>query len=103
MPGDTRRTKELKRASVDRSQEIHEDIRSRPGKANPVILPTEYTKLRKRRVNGVLCYLMGTSALSVGAVIIAPNQMVEATVLAVLAGSFGFAKFLIDGGRKKKK
>jgi len=31
-----------------------------------------------------------------------PNKIVEGTVLAVLAGSFGYAKFLIDSGRKRK-
>lgn len=102
MPGDTRRSKQLKRASAGDSQELREYIRSNPGKANPVILPTEYTKVRKRRVNGVLCYLMGTSTLSVGAVIIAPNQIVEGTVLAVMAGSFAFARFLIAGRRRRK-
>lgn len=102
MPGDTGRTKQLKRTPVGDSQEIREYIYSNPGKANPVILPTEYTKVRRKRVNGVLCYLMGTSTLAVGAVMIAPNQIVEGTVLAVLAGSFGFAKFLIGRGRKSK-
>jgi hypothetical protein len=102
VPGDTGRTKQLKRAPGSDSQAIHEYERSNPGKANPVILATEYTKVRKKRVNGVLCYLMGTSTLAVGAVIIAPNQIVEGTVLAMLAGSFGFAKFLIGRGRKSK-
>ena len=102
MPGDTGPVKQQGQ-TVRVREEISECMDSAPGKPVPVVTDTGETKDRKQRVSWVLYYTMGTSMLCVGAVMIDPNRVVEGMALATLASSFGFAKFLVAGTRKKSK
>jgi hypothetical protein len=87
---------------VKYSQEISEDLRPTPGKVYPVVVPTEYSKVNKRRVNTVFYYLAGSSVLCLGAVAIEPNPIVQGTAIAIWTGSLALGRFLLAGAYRGK-
>ena len=103
MPGDARQPKKHRRIRFYYSREIRVYDQSQPGKPSPAIVDTGYTKARRRRISGVFYFLTGASASCLGAVVIAPNPVVQATALTVWAGSVGLARFFLAGAYPKKR
>ena len=95
MSGDTRHTK---RVDVTiRYQELSEDLVPEPGTPETVIGPEEFTRIRKWHVKRVFYFLICSSALCLGAVVLAPQPAVQGTALGIWAASSGLARFLLAG------
>jgi hypothetical protein len=100
MPGDTRHTQRVE-LTFRYSDEISEDNVPDPGKPEIIIGPAEYAKVRRGQVNRVFYFLTACSALCIAAVAAAPRPAVQATALAIWAGSLGFARYLLSGTTHK--
>jgi hypothetical protein len=101
VPGDTWPSNQVEQTNTCALEELSENIDAESGKPGPVLVDTGEKKVQKRRIEGVLYYTTGLSALCMGAVMIDPNRIVEGVALTVLGLSFGFAKFLVAGKEKK--
>ena len=95
MSDDARHTKRLDVTS--RYQELSEDLVPEPGKPETVIAPEEFARIRKWHVKRVFYFLICSSALCLGAVVLAPQPAVQGTALGIWVASAGLARFLLAG------
>jgi hypothetical protein len=100
MPGDTRHTQSVE-LTFKYSEEIAENHIPASGKPEIVIAPGEYARIRRDQVNRTFYFLTACSALCIGTVALVPQPAVQATALAIWAGSSGFARHLLSGAAQK--
>jgi hypothetical protein len=100
MPGDKRRNQQVK-VTIEYAGELSEDVSPEPGGVRAVIGPERFAKVKRWHVNLVFYFLAGSSAMCLGAVAFVPRPAVQATAVAIWAGSAGLARFLLAGTYRK--
>lgn len=94
MASDKKYSEELS-VRVRYSQEITENLRPEPGLAMPVLSPKEVREDQKWRINRVFNFLSIVSAMSIGALALSPQRIVQAGVLCIWTSSIAMGKYLL--------
>ena len=103
MPGETRHTRERAELRINYAYELSEDITPEPGRAEIVVGPNERKRSETSHETRVFCYLTAWSALCLGAVALVPRPAVQATAVAIWAGSSGLTQYLHSGKRQRSR
>jgi hypothetical protein len=81
--------------------QISEDEEAKPGKAEVIVGPTQYLKVKKWRINRVFYFLISISVICLTTTALVPDPAVQATALAIWAGSAGLARYLLADAYRK--
>jgi hypothetical protein len=101
MPGDTRHTKQRVELTVEYVEVISENDTPQPGKPEIVVTPEGHVRVRKAHITRVFYYLTASSALCLGTVALVPKPAVQATAIAIWAGSAATARYLLPAPHPK--
>jgi hypothetical protein len=101
VPDETHRRDEFSLQITYRQEYVEEE---NPGTdlVQPVLSPESSIKASTSGNNKILCFLALTSVVCLGAVVIAPIPIVEATAAAIWLGSLKLAQGILNHPNKKR-
>jgi hypothetical protein len=102
MSGETQRTQHIE-LNFRYPEELSEDEEPRSAGLGIIVIPENYTRVKRWHVNRVFYFLILTSALCLATVALVPKTPVQVTALGIWATSVGLAQFLLAGAYRQRE